>query len=168
MRLLYALALIGIQTMAAVAQVPDQFVGEWRLVSFLSTDSSGQLRPVWGTHPSGLIVYTRNGYVSAQLYDPGRRPLGQIAFAVLFAVAQPSFSGLYSYFGSVTVDTNAHLISHHVQGAMAPDWVGGTLVRAYRFLGPDHLELRVVTDAAGRALPNGSVLMWERATRPAR
>jgi hypothetical protein len=45
---------------------------------------------------------------------------------------------------------------------MAPDWSGRTLVRAYRFIGPDRLELRVITDAAGRTRDDGSILVWER------
>jgi Lipocalin-like domain len=149
-------------TTTATAQPPDAIVGTWRLVSFLSPDSTGQQRPVWGEHPAGLIIYTSDGHVSAQLYDPRRPRLGDIANATPFAGAQAQYGGLYTYFGTFSVDGNAHTVSHHVEGAMAPDWVGSTLVRAYRFLGPDRLELRVVTDAAGRTVENGSMLVWER------
>jgi len=124
--------------------------------------STGQQRPVWGEHPTGLIIYTSDGHVSAQLYDPHRPRLGEIANATPFSGAQAQYGGLYTYFGTFSVDGNAHTVSHHVEGAMAPDWVGSTLVRAYRFLGPDRLELRVVTDAAGRTVENGSILVWER------
>jgi hypothetical protein len=144
------------------AQTPDTIVGTWRLVSFLSPDASGQQRPVWGEHPAGLIIYTSDGHVSAQLYDPRRVPVGEIANAIPSAPAQGRYSGLYTYFGTFALDVGAHTVSHHVEGAMAPDWVGSTLVRGYRFLGPDRLELRVLTDAAGRTRENGSILVWER------
>jgi hypothetical protein len=149
----------------AGAQSPDALVGTWRLVSFLSPDSTGQQRPAWGPHPTGLIIYTSDGHVSAQLYDPRRPRVGDIANATPSAAPQASYGGLYTYFGTFSVDVTAHTVSHHVEGAMAPDWVGSTLVRAYRFSGPDRLELRVVTDAAGRTRENGSVLEWERVRR---
>jgi hypothetical protein len=126
----------------APAQAPDPIIGTWRLVSFLSQDSTGQQRPVWGEHPTGLIIYTSDGHVSAQLYDPRRPRVGEIANAIPSAAAQASYGGLYTYFGTFSVDVSAHTVSHHVEGAMAPDWVGSTLIRAYRFLGPDRIELR--------------------------
>ena len=144
------------------AQTADRIIGTWRLVSFLSPDSTGQQRPVWGEHPTGLIIYTSDGHVSAQLYDPRRPRVGDIANATPSATAQASYGGLYTYFETFSVDGSAHTVAHHVEGAMAPDWVGSTLVRTYRFLGPDRLELRVVTDAAGRKRENGSILVWER------
>ena len=144
------------------AQRPDAIVGTWRLVSFLSPDSTGQQRPVWGEHPTGLIIYTSDGHVSAQLYDPRRPGPGDIGNATPFAGAQAQYGGLYTYFGTFSVDGTAHTVSHHVEGAMAPDWIGSTLVRSYRFIAPDRLELRVVTDAAGRKVENGSILVWER------
>jgi hypothetical protein len=149
----------------ASAQTPDTIVGTWQLVSFVSADSSGQQRPVWGEHPTGLIVYTSDGHVSAQLYDPRRPRAPQVEAATPSTGAQGRYSGLYTYFGTYSLDATAHTVSHHVEGAMAPDWIGSTLVRAYRFLGPDRLELRVITDASGRRRDNGSILVWERVRR---
>jgi hypothetical protein len=150
---------------AVSAQPADPIVGTWRLVSFSSADSTGQHRPVWGDHPTGLIIYTSDGHVSAQLYDPRRPRVGEIANAPPSAAEQGRYGGLYTYFGTYTLDADAHTVSHHVEGAMAPDWVGSTLVRGYRFLGPDRVELRVITDAAGRRRDNGSLLVWERVRR---
>jgi hypothetical protein len=45
---------------------------------------------------------------------------------------------------------------------MAPDWIGVKLVRAFRFLAPDRLELRLVTDETGKRAEKGSTLVWER------
>ena len=149
-------------TTTATAQTPDVMVGTWRLVSFVSPDSTGQQRPVWGEHPTGLIVYTADGHVSAQLYDPASSACRRDREGTPSAPAQPGYSGLYTYFGTFSVDTKARTVSHHVEGAMAPDWIGRTLVRAYRFIGPDRLELRVITDAAGRTRDDGSILVWER------
>jgi hypothetical protein len=46
---------------------------------------------------------------------------------------------------------------------MAPDWVGRKLVRGYRFISPNEVELRVITDANGRPTSVGPVLVWRRA-----
>jgi len=35
-------------------------------------DAAGALRPYWGEQPTGLIIYTADGHVAAQLYDSRR------------------------------------------------------------------------------------------------
>lgn len=156
---LLAAIVLAVQT---PARTHTSIVGTWRLVSIVSEDPNGTLQPVWGDHPAGLIIYTSEGHVSAQLYDPRRPRLGPIAMARPLDPVQPSYQGLYTYFGTYVVDARAHTVSHHVEGAMAPDWVGSTLVRSYRFLSTNRLELRVVTDASGHVVVNGPVLVWER------
>jgi hypothetical protein len=44
---------------------------------------------------------------------------------------------------------------------MSPDWIGAEMVRGYRFLGPNRVELRVLTGADGPVAGN-TVLVWER------
>jgi len=44
---------------------------------------------------------------------------------------------------------------------MSPDWIGTELVRGYRFLTSDRVELRVLTSADGQSAEN-TVLTWER------
>jgi hypothetical protein len=146
-------------------QAPDSFIGTWRLVSLVGVDSNGQSRAPWGDHPSGLLIYTRDGHMSGQMYDPRRPRLGEIAFVTALAPVQPTFTGLYTYFGTYSVHTVAKTITHHVEGAMAPDWIGGNQIRSYRFLTPDRLELRVVTDAAGETVAGQLTLVWERIRR---
>ena len=137
-------------------------VGSWRLVSFVAADPDGTYRPVWGDRPSGLIFYAADGVMAAQLYDPRRSPVGRLASASPLAETQPSYVGLITYFGTYSVDFDSSTVSHSVQGAMAPDWVGVTLVRRFRFLGPDRIELSVAPDPSGRPRGGQSVLVWER------
>lgn len=54
-------------------------------------------------------------------------------------------AGLTTYFGRYTVGTVSHTVTHVVEGAMSPDWIGGKLVRMYRFIPLGRIELRVVT-----------------------
>ena len=141
---------------------PPSIVGTWRLVSMVNPDSSGGAKPYWGDHPSGLIIYTADGYVAAQLYDPRRPRLGVQWDRADGSASRTAFAGLATYFGRYSIDADANTITHTVEGAMAPDWVGSALIRGYRFLGPDRVELRVITNAQGERVNNGTVLVWER------
>jgi len=152
------------QAVAAVAtrtQMEPSIVGAWRLVSFLTADAAGVFKPVW-EEPTGLIVYTADGQMAAQLYDAKRPKIGPLAIVSPLAAEQPSFRGLYTYFGTFTLDPAKQTVMHHVQGAMAPDWVGSTMEREYRFLTPDRLELRARNDPSGKPAVGASLLVWER------
>ena len=51
-----------------------QLIGAWRLVSYIESpvDGSPKRSPL-GENPQGIIMYTPDGYMSAQLMRPGRR-----------------------------------------------------------------------------------------------
>jgi hypothetical protein len=104
------------------AQSPASFVGDWRLVSVMQPDSAGGSRPFWGPKPLGMIRYSANGVMTAQLYDERRPSLG------------------------------------------ANRWqdVTPALVRGYRFLPGNRIELRVITGPDGRPTTTGQLLVWER------
>ena len=104
--------------------------------------------------------------MAAQLYDRRRPSLGNNIATADTAAVRAALAGLVTYFGRYTIDAANHLVRHHVEGASRPEWVGGTLVRSYRFLTPDRLELTVVTDYQGnRPAGTPGVLVWERIGR---
>jgi hypothetical protein len=53
----------------------EQLFGSWKLVSYVEkpTDGSEPFYPL-GEHPQGIIMYTPDGYMYAQLQSPGRPP----------------------------------------------------------------------------------------------
>lgn len=53
----------------------DQLIGAWKLVSYVEepVDGSAPFHPL-GERPKGIIMYTPDGYMSAQLMRPDRRP----------------------------------------------------------------------------------------------
>ena len=161
LRLLFA-AFVAVPCSAALSQDTARLVGEWNLVSFTSPDSAGRQAPVWGPNPIGLIIYTANGTMAAQLYDPRRGKLGVLPQGANPELVKATFIGGYSYYGTFTVDTALHSVTHHIEGANNPDWIGGNLARAYRFNGKDRLSLTVLTNFDGAKVVNGSVLVWER------
>lgn len=137
-------------------------VGVWRLTSYVVPDSSGQMQPWWGDQPSGLIIYTADGHMSAQLYDARRSRVGVRWDSAGAEVARIQYAGLLTYFGTYILDTSAHTVTHTVEGAMAADWIGRKLVRGYRFINPNEIELRVLVDENGRNRSDGPVLIWQR------
>ena len=148
---------------AATAQGASAFIGDWKLISFIQPDSTGGQHNQWGPAPLGIIHYSSSGMMAAQLYDERRKPLTVPNFQdVSPAEAHDAFVGLASYFGTFAVDTVAETVAHTVQGAMAPDWIGRKLVRGYRFLSANRIELRVITGTDGKPTKWGQVLVWER------
>jgi hypothetical protein len=143
-----------------LAQSSEGLVGAWRLESMYVRDVSGKTAPYWGEKPTGLIVYTADGHMAAQVYDTRRPTLGVPWESAGAEAARVAFVGLSTYFGRYSVDPGEQTVTHTVEGAMVQDWVGTKLVRRYRFLTPDRVELSVVPDAQ---LPStGLVLVWRR------
>ena len=136
------------------------FVGTWRLVSFVTSNGTGT-RQYWNDEALGLLIYTPDGRVSAQLYDARRRRLDTPWEQAAPSAAQAAFVGMASYYGRYRIDAGRSTVTHVIEGAMSPDWIGTELVRGYRFLGPDRAELRVLTSAQGEKARD-TVLVWER------
>ena len=133
-------------------QSTASFIGTWRLVSYLAIDSSGRAYPCWDDHPLGQLVYTADGHMSAQVYDARRSPLGVDPESASAESVRPLYVGSAAYFGTYSVDTVTQRVTHIVQGAWLPDWIGSRLERSYRFVGDDQLELSVP----------GFALLWQR------
>ena len=140
---------------------PTNLVGTWRLVSFEARDSKGKVQYPLGEHVSGLLVYDAFGNVSAHVVKNDRP---------LFAADDPArgtdaevraaFDGHASYFGTYTIDQATQTVTHHVQGAWYPNWIGHDQLRRFEFDG-SRLVLStppIVSD--GESLKY--VLTWER------
>lgn len=155
--------LLLVSPFAARAQGTSPLVGDWRLVTIVRPDSAGGASLYWGPRPLGIIRYSANGVMSAQLYDERRAGLGVREWTQATPeAARTALIGLATYYGTYAVDTVAHTVTHRVEGAMDPDWIGRSLVRGYRFLPGNLVELRVITGPDGRPTTNGVVLVWER------
>jgi Lipocalin-like domain len=152
---------VGVLTLVYDPQRVPSLVGTWRLVSFVTSDGNGGARQYWDERASGLIIYTSDGHVSAQVYDARRPRLGTVWEQAGASAAQVAFTAMVSYFGRYRVDAARGTVTHSIEGAMAPDWIGTELVRGYRFVGPNRVELRLLTAAEGPSVGN-TVLVWER------
>jgi lipocalin-like protein len=135
-------------------------VGTWKLVSALSTDSSGQhLEPPYGSNPLGFLTYTEDGRVTALISYGGRKPLsiGAKPPALLEEQAE-AFKSFFAYGGRYRL--NADQVIHSIEIASIQNYVNRELVRSVKFQGD---QIRLITPAT---MVNGKMqtieLVWER------
>lgn len=115
--------------------------GGWVLESFVSRDQhTGDVRYPFGEHPSGLILYTDDGHMSAQL--------------------TPGAAGEFvSYGGRFEVDEASATVTHHVMIATMPELLAQPQIRQARVEG-DRLTLSATVTSGGSA--TRSTLVWRR------
>jgi hypothetical protein len=120
----------------------ETLIGAWRLVDVVkeAVDGSPDARP-HGDRPVGLILYTPDGYMSAQIMDPDRRPLASTDWSALSPEEYADEArGYFAYAGSFEVDEERGTVTHSVEVSLFPGWVGGAQLRVVRLDG-DHLVL---------------------------
>ena len=158
------LALIAFLVLSSAA-APDgqqpQVVGSWRLISYETQTADGAKTFPLGPDAVGLAVYTPNGRVSIQFMKRDR-PLFKSgdAWRGTLEEERAAFEGYFAYAGRYTLDAARSTVTHHVEIAHAPNYVGTDLVRTYSFSG-NRLTLRTPQrQLAGAAA--FSTLVWER------
>ncbi len=121
--------------------VADRFVGSWTLASWTRSSSSGEIRHPYGEDAFGRIMYQPNGRMMVVLMRRDRP-------GVLLSDATPEglrdiiVGSFFSYTGRYTVDQEAGTVTHHVEGCVAPTWVGTDQVREFEFVAEDQIALR--------------------------
>lgn len=146
---------------------PDELraalIGTWRLVSYEATSVAGGevVRP-YGEHPLGLIMYTADGYMSAQITTPDRP---------LFAEQRQEYGSpeelaeaarhYLAYTGSFRVP-DGDTVVHEVALCLYPNWMGDGQTRVARLDGKT-LQLAPPTPLSVQGKPRTGVLTWERA-----
>jgi hypothetical protein len=141
----------------------NDVLGTWELVSYTEGDNHGS--PVTyplGSDALGLIMYTGDGYMSAQIMRTDRpaydRPETDGGTP---EQAEAAAAGYLAYSGPYTVDENTGVLHHHPWVSLLPNWLNLTQLR-HSTLDGDHLTLSAITEA-----PDGaetiSTLVWKRA-----
>jgi hypothetical protein len=132
-RLVVPLALL----VAACAHAPppveptggNPLVGAWELVSVVAVRPSGEATVSrWGRNPTGIIAYTADGHMTAQIMgDPRPRirdadkPTPDEALAMLESYL--AYAGTYDY------DAATKVVVHHVKLSVDPTEVGTDMPR---------------------------------------
>lgn len=132
----YVVLLALLTPARASAGGDDQFVGTWHLVSWARAIRETVEFP-YGRNARGMIIYTPDGMMSGALMA-SERDESKMA------------GGYLSYSGSFVVDLDAKTVSHNVEMASIPEWVGMTLVREFEFETPEFLVLSLTDEEGGR------------------
>src|SRR5258707_11531019 len=103
----------------------EQLVGAWTLSSCVERDiETGVETHPLGERPLGLILYTPDGYMSAQLQRPQRPPFAEgdllRATPEEYAAAGSSY---IAYSGRFFVDEAKKSLSHEMAVSFFPNWV---------------------------------------------
>lgn len=142
----------------------EQLIGAWNLVSYIAhpVDGSAPFFPL-GESPSGIILYTPDGFMSAQLMSDGRKPFASGDwFAATLEEYRAEASTYIAYSGRFHVDEEKKTLTHSMFVSLFPNWIGQTQPRLVRIEGEMlHLSTETPTRSAGRVAM--SKLAWRRA-----
>ena len=146
------------------ATLREQLIGAWKLVSYVEepVDGSGTLYP-FGETPQGIIMYTPDGYMSAQLCRPDRAAFASGDwFKGTAAEYEAEASTYIAYTGPFHVDEENQSLTHSMFISLFPNWIGQTQPRVLKIEG-DILSLSTASpiNSAGKTV--NSYLRWQRA-----
>ena len=117
---------------------PNPFVGTWKLISWEVAEHDGTIKYPYGEDVVGYLIYTADGYMSAEIMAPDRRqsdPNYPLEAASGQTLPDPDRAAAYStyisYCGTYTVEGDK--VVHHVKAGLIPSWTGSDQVRHFRF-----------------------------------
>jgi hypothetical protein len=141
---------------------PEIFAGAWRLVEAFAETDSGRYPFPLGEGTIGFIMYDEQGHMSAQLMSADRPSFSsRHPEEVALEEFKLAYQGYTSYYGTYTIDSEKSTITHHVEGSLAPSWVGGDQVRFFTLVdGELHLKTPPIRVADGTKVVN--TLTWRR------
>ena len=137
----------------------NPFVGTWTLRSTeRKTLDTGETMPLWGAHPSGTLIYTAEGRMSALVLAENRK--APTSAMPTEAEALSLFKSMVAYAGRYTIEPTR--VIHHVEQSWNQAWTGTDVVRLYKF---DGNRLTLTTAPAPNPRDGKmsvSTLVWER------
>ena len=126
-------------------QEANALIGTWRLIEFSDLDNDGKWQHRFGERPLGYFVYDATGHVHIQIMKVP--PLPRFPEASTVHGTPPSaehalaaYAAYVAYFGTYTVDAKKHVVTHHVEGSLAPDFTATNQPRPFKLEG-DRLEI---------------------------
>ncbi len=102
------------QSTSTQAAIASQLVGVWKLVSYSDEQAGREDLFPFGPEPEGFLIYTHDGFVSAQLMKPGRSLFQSNDWhAGTPAEHQQAGSGYIAYCGAYEVDEERKTVTHN-------------------------------------------------------
>ena len=149
---------------ASSRSLRETLIGAWRLVCSVETDvKTGAVDRPLGDKPEGLILYTPDGYMSAQLsaadrpnFESGDMYKGKPEEYVAAGLSYLAYSGPYY------VDEANRIVEHEMFVSLFPNWKGQRQARIVKL---DEKELHLSPNCP--LMFNGSLktatIIWRRA-----
>ena len=144
-----------------VSEARKRFVGVWTLERFTErSDGTEEFTPL-GEKPLGLLIYTTDGFVSAQLMRAKRESFKTDPWEAGDTVDGVDLTKDYiAYCGRYEVDEESSEVIHLPLVALLPNLIHQEQHRSFTF------EAETLTLVTTRRRPNGSVvastLLWQR------
>lgn len=134
--------------------------GCWDLLQVTFTAADGSVRTPWGASPTGVLIVTPSGALSAHGGRSDRKRLS--GDGPTAEEKQRAYDDYFSYFARiVAVDEAAGTILSAVDGATDPDWIGSRQLRYLDILDDDHMTLRTPPIALAGSEVVGR-MVWQR------
>src|SRR3974377_755376 len=143
-----------------------KLIGAWKLVSYEErpVDGSPSFYPMT-EQPLGIIMYTPDGYMSAQLSKQKRTPFTSGDwFKGTNEEYKQEASTYIAYTGEFHVDEEKKTLTHSMFISLFPNWIGQTQPRVVKLEGDElHLSSASPIQSGGKTVM--SYLRWKRATK---
>lgn len=135
----------------------ETLIGAWKLIEYSIEDKNknGEKFYPMGKDATGFIMYTPDGYMSAQMMASGRPAYadGHLHTGTVDEMAKAA-KGYMAYSGPYEVEEATNTLYHHMEVSMNPTWLGQTQKRFVKLEG----DTITITNSA-----NNAVLVWKRA-----
>ncbi len=134
----------------------EELIGAWKLVEYSIEDKNktGEKFYPLGKDATGFIMYTPDGYMSAQIMASGRPAYGsgRLHTGTTEEMAQAA-KGYMAYAGPYEINEQSRVLTHHMDVSMNPTWLGQAQERYVKLEG----DTLTITAPA-----NNAVLVWKR------
>jgi lipocalin-like protein len=140
----------------------SEFIGAWKLRSFIFQRADGTVQYPFGEDPQGIVVYDAKGYMSAQImrrnipkFASGERDRETSAEEI-----RAAYNGFVAYGGTYETDPVSKTVTFHINVTSFPNWVDTDLKRTFELTG-SRLTLRSKIPSI-EGVPATGVQVWER------
>jgi hypothetical protein len=153
------------QSDPTVERISSWLNGVWTLVAYTEEKEGCKDTNPLGPKPMGFLIYTPDGFVSAQLMKPGRSTFQSRDWHQGTPEEyMESGSGYIAYCGTYEVDETNETVTHIPSVALLPKLINGRQLRAIEMKG-NRLTLRTSSAANADGIVVKSRLEWQRAGR---
>lgn len=142
----------------------NQLIGSWMLMDLIEVpEDGGKITRPMGNKPKGLIIYSADGYMSAQIMNPDRKNFVKEHFTGASPEEYAQEGSTYlAYSGPFEVDEKEMILRHSMYVSLFPNWTGKTQNRIVRVQdGILHLESGKAFVSNGRKVIHK--LIWKKA-----